>query len=82
MFSQVEPRNSEAFYDLAVLYASQGKKEFALENLRRAIGLGADDLGKIRQDQRLRPLSDDPRFSDLVGTVRPSPARGGDPAHR
>jgi arylsulfatase A-like enzyme len=81
MFSQVEPRNNEAFYDLAVFYASQGKKDLALENLRRAIGLGADDLEKIRQDKRLSPLSDDPRFSDLVGRVPHPPARVDNPAH-
>ncbi len=81
-FSWIEPRNDEAFYDLAAFYAAEGKKGLAFDNLRKAIELGADDFEEIRRDQRLRALMDDPRFAELLGSVPPSPTSAGDHTRR
>ncbi len=70
--SVIEPRNEEPFYDLAALYALEGKKDLALDYLRRSIERGATDFGFIRTDPQLASLRKDPRFVSLVGTS-PSP---------
>jgi arylsulfatase A-like enzyme len=72
LFGLLEPWSEEPFYDLAVLHARQGKKEAALQDLEKSIGLGARDLDYIRRDGRLKILHDDPRFKQLVGPAAPA----------
>ncbi len=71
IFAVIEPRSEEPFYDLAALYASQGRKDLAFENLRKSIDRGARDVDYIRKDPQMGPLRDDPRFSRLVGPIPP-----------
>lgn len=71
IFAAIEPRSEEPFYDLAALYASQGRKDPAFENLKKSIDRGARDLDFIRKDPQMGPLRDDPRFSRLVGPAPP-----------
>ena len=69
IFADLEPWNEEPDYDLAAFYASQGKKDLALDHLKKSIALGAKDFDFIRKDGRFRSLRDDPRFAELVGPV-------------
>jgi arylsulfatase A-like enzyme len=71
IFALIEPWNEEPPYDLAVLYAVQGKKDLALAQLRKSIALGATNFEFIRGDARLGTVRSDPRFTDLVGPAAP-----------
>ncbi len=75
IFATLEPRSEEPFYDLAVLDASQGRKDLAFENLKKSIDRGARDLDFIRKDRRLLALHGDPRFARLAGSVPPAPTQ-------
>ena len=75
MFARLEPRSEEPYYDLAAVYAEQGKKDLAFSHLKQAIALGATDFGIIRSDPRLSSLRDDPRFSELVPQPAPPPSK-------
>ena len=70
-FARLEPRSEEPYYDLATVYAGQGKKDQAFEYLKKAIDLGATDFVSIRNDPLLVLLRDDARFSTLVPQASP-----------
>jgi serine/threonine protein kinase len=68
---QDHPYTGETAYDLAVLYASEGKKAEAVTWLTTAVDHGlsnsADDLAA---DPSLKPLHGDPAFETLVARAR------------
>ena len=78
LFALIEPLSEEPYYDLAGLYAAQGKKEMALEYLKKSIDRGATDFGYIRKDPQFASIRDEPRFVSLVGAepaATPAPDR-------
>ena len=62
------PADPKAAYQLARVYAAYDDKERALAWLEKAIGLGFEDLGFVREDPTLSGLRRDPRFEKLLGT--------------
>jgi choline-sulfatase len=79
--SLIEPRGEESWYDLAGLYALEGKKDLALGFLKKSIQRGATDFEVIRSAPQFTALRDDPRFKKLVGETGPpkpgAPSPGG-----
>ncbi|HTL90893.1 MAG TPA: tetratricopeptide repeat protein, partial [Steroidobacteraceae bacterium] len=65
-----------AHYNLACIYALQGDKEKALDELEAAIKIGFYDFGWAQEDRDLASLREEPRFKALL-SVQPS---GGGPA--
>jgi eukaryotic-like serine/threonine-protein kinase len=63
-----DPFTANATYDLACIYALQGRREEALAYLRQAIEDGLDVHGglHIAQDEDLKSLRGDPRFEALA----------------
>ncbi len=66
--ADTHPADPKAAYQAARVYAAYDDRERALFWLKRAIGLGFDDLGFVREDPTLSGLRGDPRFEKLVGT--------------
>ena len=63
--SSREQRMAAAFY-LAVVYASAGKNDEALECLRKALSEGFDDRKRLREDKELASLRKTPEFRELL----------------
>jgi tetratricopeptide (TPR) repeat protein len=75
-FVKLEPSNAEAWYDLAALKASLGKRAESLAGLSKAVDLSAQRLKtdpkaldlrqQARKDARFDPLRQMPEFQSLV----------------
>lgn len=72
-------------YSLACLYAIQGKKDQAFEQLEKLATLGASQIySSAQNDKDLDSLRDDPRFKtalDKIANSGKSPELGAQPAH-
>jgi len=62
LVAQGHPFRVNAHYNVACVYALQGKKERALQWLHRARNAGFANLAQVGQDADLKGLHDDPRF--------------------
>ena len=75
--SQPHPIMDDAYYNLACLYAVQGKKDQAFEQLDKLATLGSNQQFHLMQsDKDLDSLRDDPRFKpalDKIANSRKSP---------
>ena len=60
------PRSGDAHYNLACCLAQLEKPAQALDELARAIDNGFVDADHIRQDDDLKPLHNEPRFTQLI----------------
>ncbi len=67
---RIQPDDQLTLYNLACAYALSGKKEEALRELRAAVEAGFDDVEHIESDPDLESLRGDPRYKDLVRTLR------------
>ena len=65
-------------YNLACSLALMGRPEEALAALARAVALGYDDDEHAAEDGDLATLHSDPRFAELLLSMRDSAAAGGD----
>ena len=64
--ADARPKDPRAAYNLARVYAALDMKEQALEWLSKALGLGFDDIGFLRDDPALAGLKNDPRLGRLL----------------
>jgi len=64
--TDARPKDPRAAYNLARVYAALDMKEQALEWLSKALGLGFDDIGFLRDDPALAGLKNDPRLTRLL----------------
>jgi Flp pilus assembly protein TadD len=62
-------RNQSAMYNMACMYALKGDREAALDWLEKSINAGFDG-DKLRKDEDLASLYDEPRFKKLEGLSR------------
>jgi tetratricopeptide (TPR) repeat protein len=63
---EAKPQDPIPVYQLARLYASQGKKEAAVECLRKAIQLGYKDFAYIKTDPAFVRMRDEREFQLLL----------------
>jgi hypothetical protein len=60
------PKDSQAAYDVARVYASFDMQDQAFEWLEKSLRLGLDDTKFVREDPVLLGLRRDPRFARLM----------------
>ena len=65
-----------AYYNWACALAMQGKKEPALERLKRAVDIGFNRKKTIVDDPDLDSLKNDPRFTEIVKSITPPEGSG------
>lgn len=66
---KLDPENYLAHYNLACLYALQGRPELALESLEQAFKYGYDDEKHVREDADLKSLQGTAAFEKLLARV-------------
>lgn len=64
----VHPDSPSLHYELARLEATQGRREPALEALRRAVAREPELAAAAREDRDLAALREDPAFREIVGS--------------
>lgn len=73
-----DPEDSNVLYNLACSLALTGRTEEAFRTLDRAILHGYDDAEHLAEDADLSPLHADPRFEQLVRSLRRDDPDGSD----
>jgi tetratricopeptide (TPR) repeat protein len=63
---EARPKDPKAAYEMARIYAVQGRASQAIEWLTKALDLGFDDLEFMKADPALVGLRGDPRFGRLT----------------
>jgi tetratricopeptide (TPR) repeat protein len=63
---EARPKDPKAAYEMARIYAVQGRASQAIEWLTKALELGFDDLEFMKADPALVGLRGDPRFGRLT----------------
>ncbi len=71
---KLAPKADYIHYALATLACASSDAEAALEHLKRAIDLRAENRYQARNDDDFTPLLDDPRFTELLYPERESPS--------
>ena len=66
--SKLRPEDPIVYYNLGCSFALVGKREEALQALKRSIQLGYDEFEHMKKDSDLKDLRDDPRFQALLLT--------------
>jgi tetratricopeptide (TPR) repeat protein len=69
---RLDPKFSDAFYNLAVAFAHLKKRSDALASLEAAIRINPNLASEALQDKDFESLRSEPRFQALV-TENPSP---------
>ena len=64
--AELPPEEPTVHYNLACSLALTGARDEAFGALDRAVELGYDDVGFLRDDEDLAPLREDPRFDALL----------------
>ncbi len=70
---KMAPKADYIHYALATWACASNDAEAALEHLKRAINLRAENRYQARNDDDFAPLLDDPRFTELLYPERESP---------
>jgi len=68
--AELIPRAPEPHYNLACSHARLGRKDEALTELEKAVGLGFEDATLIEKDNDLASLREEPRYRELLAKVR------------
>jgi tetratricopeptide (TPR) repeat protein len=71
---KLAPKADYVHYALATVACASSDAEAALEHLKRAIDLRAENRYQARNDADFAPLLDDPRFTELLYPERESPS--------
>jgi len=66
---EIRPEAPGLLYNLAVAYALSGRKRKALDTLEKAVASGFTDLAKMKADDDLTTLRDEPDFKRIVQTL-------------
>src|SRR5262249_40031132 len=61
--------NAPSSYQMAAIYAALGEKEAAFEALQKSLEERADRLAYLKVDPRLKPLRNDPRFTNILQKI-------------
>jgi TolB-like protein/Flp pilus assembly protein TadD len=77
---RARPNEFGTAYNLACAFAVMGDRDRALQLLHQAVRFGRGNLGWIEHDPDFDGLRGDPRFENLVATLRSGPATQGDNA--
>ncbi len=67
--ARLQPKDPTVRYNLACSYALLGRKEEALEELKRAVRLGYADPEHMRSDPDLESLRGDDRFEKILARL-------------
>jgi tetratricopeptide (TPR) repeat protein len=67
---EVSPGQADPHYNMATLRMLLGDREGALEHLERDVALGDHDHEYLLEDPVFPPLHDDPRFREIVESMR------------
>ena len=68
--AQMGYRPGTSLYNLACAQARMGQKDKALDSLKKSLDAGFSNYGQLRNDSDLDNLHGDPRFRELVRSVR------------
>jgi Tfp pilus assembly protein PilF len=63
---QLNPQFSDAWYNLAAVYAHLGERVNAVQSLKKAIDLNPALASEARQDSDFEGLRADPEFSAMI----------------
>jgi predicted esterase len=74
---EADPRDKDAWYNLACVRALMGEKRAALDAWENAVEAGFTDAAFAQRDGDLQSIRDDPRFLDAVKRIDKNKATGG-----
>jgi tetratricopeptide (TPR) repeat protein len=70
------PNEPVVLYNIGCIYALRGEADKAFDHLRRSIQAGYDDEEWLKRDPDLKGLHEDPRFAELIESIRQLKATG------
>jgi len=66
---EIRPNDPRILYNLAVAYALNGRKRKALDTLKTAVSNGFADLAKLKADNDLSTLRDEPDLEKIIQSM-------------
>jgi tetratricopeptide (TPR) repeat protein len=66
---EIDPKNSNAAYEIARIYALKRQKKSALQSLEEAFSLGFKDLSRLKAEEAFAEITGDPRYQKLVASI-------------
>ena len=66
---EVDPKNANAAYEIARLYALKRQKKSALQSLEEAVSLGFKDVSRLKSEEAFSEITNDPRYQKLVASI-------------
>lgn len=75
--AEIVPDSAEAWYELAAAHARNGSKKKAIENLRKAVEKGWNDLPRLEGEAAFAPLRKEKGYQEVVAEIRKKPEGSG-----
>jgi predicted esterase len=75
--AEILPDSPEVWYELAAANARNGSKKKALENLRKAVEKGWNDIPRLEVEAAFAALRKDKGYQEIVAEIRKKPAGSG-----
>jgi hypothetical protein len=66
--AEANPSYAGIWYNLACCESLAGRRDEAIEHLRRAVGMSEQLVGLARDDSDFDPIRGEPGFSELLGS--------------
>jgi len=66
---EVDPKNANAAYEIARIYALKRQKKSALQSLEEAVSLGFRDVSRLKAEEAFSEITNDPRYQKLVASI-------------
>jgi len=66
---EVDPKNANAAYEIARIYALKRQKKSALQSLEEAVSLGFKDVSRLKAEEAFSEITNDPRYQKLVASI-------------
>jgi tetratricopeptide (TPR) repeat protein len=66
---EVDPKNANAAYEIARIYALKRQKKSALQSLEEAVSLGFKDVSRLKSEEAFSEITNDPRYQKLVASI-------------
>jgi tetratricopeptide (TPR) repeat protein len=66
---EVDPRNANAAYEIARIYALKRQKKSALQSLEEAVSLGFKDVSRLKAEEAFSEIINDPRYQKLLASI-------------